>query len=49
MVARTIGEFLGAFVNLETSQRSEDGCDMRKFRSFRSLTTVHATNDGRQF
>ena len=27
-----------AFVNLEPVQRSEDGCDMRRFRSFNHST-----------
>jgi len=33
-----------AFINLESVQRSEDGCDMRKFRSFN-----HMQNGARQF
>jgi len=28
------GFIFNAFINLEPVQRSEDGCDMRRFRSF---------------
>jgi len=38
-------EFIfNAFINLEPVQRSEDGCDMRKFRSFNHGTCKTVLN-----
>ena len=38
-------EFIfNAFVNLEPAQRSEDGCDMRRFRSFDHSTLKTVLN-----
>ena len=37
-------EFIfNAFINLELVQRSEDGCDMRRFRSFHRSTCTCKT------
>jgi len=33
-----------AFINLEPMQRSEDGCDMRRFRSFNNSTCKTVLN-----
>ena len=33
-----------AFINLESVQRSEDGCDMRRFRSFNHSTCKTVLN-----
>jgi len=38
-------EFIfNAFINLEPMQRSEDGCDMRRFRSFNHRTCKTVLN-----
>jgi len=38
-------EFIfNAFINLEPLQRSEDGCDMRRFRSFNHSTCKTVLN-----
>ena len=34
------GFIFNAFINLEPVQRSEDGCDMRRFRSFNHSMSV---------